>query len=338
MKLSLYLPTMTAQRPPADPVAAFERIRDLAAAADEAGFAAVWVPDHFMPFGEPGSYVFEAWTTLAALARETTRIRLGQLVTGNGYRNPALLAKMASTLDVIAGGRFTFGIGAGWFGPEYEAFGFDFPPVRERLARLEEALRITLAMWSGTPTTFDGTYYRTSGVVDQPTGVQSPHIPVMVAGAGEKVTLRLVAQYADMCNVQLAPDEVARRYAVLARHCEAVGRDYRTITKTSTSYCLIADTDEEARAAVPPWTPSVFPGDVGAYGLVGTLDTVHERLAAYAEAGVDELIVGFHDPLDTETLKAFAGEFLDDRPVPQSAQAATPGPRSAAEPAVASSP
>jgi alkanesulfonate monooxygenase SsuD/methylene tetrahydromethanopterin reductase-like flavin-dependent oxidoreductase (luciferase family) len=127
VKLSLYLPTMTAQRPPTDPVAAFEQIRDLAVAADEAGFATIWVPGHFMPFGEPGSYVFEAWTTLAALARETTRIRLGQLVTGNGYRNPALLAKMASTLDVIAAGRFTFGIGAGWFGPEYEAFGFDFP-------------------------------------------------------------------------------------------------------------------------------------------------------------------------------------------------------------------
>jgi F420-dependent oxidoreductase-like protein len=319
VKLSLYLPTMTAQRPPTDPEAAFEQIRDLAVAADEAGFATIWVPDHFMPFGEPGSYVFEAWTTLAALARETTRVRLGQLVTGNGYRNPALLAKMASTLDVIAAGRFTFGIGAGWFGPEYEAFGFDFPPAGERLARLEEALQITLAMWTGTPTTFDGTYYRTSGVVDQPTGVQSPHIPVMVAGAGEKVTLRLVAQYADMCNVQLAPDEVARKFAVLARHCDAVGRDYRAINKTSTSYCLIADTDEQARAAVPPWTPTVFPGDVGAYGLVGTLDTVHERMAAYAEAGVDELIVGFHEPLDTQTLMAFAAEFLSDRPAPVTA-------------------
>ena len=314
MKLSLYLPTMTAQRPPTDPVAAFEQILELAVAADEVGFATIWAPDHFMPFGEPGSYVFEAWTTLAALARETTRIRLGQLVTGNGYRNPALLAKMASTLDVIAAGRFTFGIGAGWFGPEYEAFGYDFPAPKERLARLEEALQITLAMWSGEPTTFDGTYYRTTGVVDQPTGVQSPHIPVMVAGAGEKVTLRLVAQYADLCNVQLAPDEVARKYATLARHCDEVGRDVHTITKTSTSYCIIADTDEEARAAVPPWTPTVFPGDVGAYGLVGTLDTIRKRIDTYADAGVDELIVGFHDPLDTDTLRTFAAEFIDHRP------------------------
>lgn len=315
MKLSLYLPTMTAQRPPTDPVAAFERIRDLAVAADEAGFATIWAPDHFMPFGEAGAYVFEAWTTLAALARETSRVRLGQLVTGNGYRNPALLAKMASTLDVIAAGRLTFGIGAGWFGPEYEAFGVDFPPPGERLARLEEALQITLGMWTGSPTTFDGTYYRTSGVVNQPAGVQSPHIPVMVAGAGEKVTLRLVAQYADMCNVQLAPEQVAAKFAVLAGHCDAVGRDYRAITKTSTSYCLIADTDEQARAALPPWTPTVFPGDVGAYGLVGTIDTIHQRLAAYEQAGVEELIVAFHDPLDTTALTAFAAQFLHDRPV-----------------------
>lgn len=312
MKLSLYLPTGTTQEffGHSDPIAAFDMIRELASIADETGFETIWAPDHFMPFGPPGAYVFEVWTTLAALARETTRVRLGQLVTGNGYRNPALLAKMASTLDVVAGGRFTFGIGAGWYEEEYRAFGYDFPAAGERLKRLEEALQIIISMWAQDSTTFVGTYFRTSGAVNQPTGVQTPHVPLMVAGGGEKVTLRLVAAYADLCNVQEPPTEVARKLGILAEHCAAVGRDYSTITKTSTSYCIIADTDEEARAAVPPWAPMVFPSDLGSYGLVGTIDTIRERLAAYEQAGVDELVVAFQDALSADTLRRFAKEFI----------------------------
>ena len=312
MKLSLYIPTGTTQEFHAytDPAAAFDKIRQLAAVADESGFETIWAPDHFVPFGPPGAYVFEVWTTLAALARETSRIRLGQLVTGNGYRNPALLAKMASSLDVIADGRFSFGIGAGWYEEEYKAFGYDFPPAGERLKRLEEALQIITSMWTQQTTTFDGTYFHTDAVVNQPVGLQNPHLPVMIAGGGEKVTLKLVARYGDLCNVQEPPAEVARKYGILADHCATVGRDYATITKTSTSYCVIADTDEEAVAAVPPWAPMVFPGDLGSYGLVGTIDTIRQRLAVYEEAGVDELIVGFQDALNPETLRLFAKEFI----------------------------
>jgi F420-dependent oxidoreductase-like protein len=315
VKLSLYLPTGTTQEfyGQNDPVGAFDKILEVARVADEVGFETLWLPDHFVPFGPPGAYVFEAWTSLAALARETSRIRLGQLVTGNGYRNPALQTKMASNLDVIAGGRFTFGIGAGWYEQEYVAFGYEFPPAGERLRRLEEALQITLAMWSGEPTTFDGKYFRTQGVVNQPTGVQQPHPPLMIAGGGEKVTLRLVAEYGDLCNVQYSPDEVVRRYGILAGHCAAVGRDFSTITKTSTSYCILADTDEEALAAVPPWAPMVFPGDLGSYGLVGTIDTIRQRLAGYERAGVDELIVGFQDALNPDLLRLFAREFIAGR-------------------------
>ncbi|MFG1644390.1 LLM class F420-dependent oxidoreductase [Amycolatopsis sp. NPDC049252] len=312
MKLSYYLPTGTTHEfaGHTDPIAAFGKVVELAKAADETGFATIWAPDHFIPFGPSGSYVFEAWTTLAALARETGTARLGQLVTGNGYRNPALLAKMASTLDVVSGGRLTFGIGAGWYEDEYHAFGYDFPGAGERLRRLEEALRIITALWTGNPVTFEGRYYGTDGAVNQPTGVQRPHPPVMIAGGGEKVTLRLVARYGDLCNVQESPGEVRRKYGILARHCEEVGRDYSTITKTSTSYCIIAGTDEEARAAIPPWAPLVFPGELAEYGLIGTVDTIRERLEGYREAGVDELIVGFHDALDPGTLRTFAREFI----------------------------
>jgi F420-dependent oxidoreductase-like protein len=312
MKLSLYLPTGTTQEfaGHSDPVAAFDTIVELAAVAEEVGFDTIWAPDHFIPFGPPGAYVFEVWTTLAALARETSGIRLGQLVTGNGYRNPALLAKMASTLDVITRGRLTFGIGAGWYEDEYHAFGYEFLPPAKRLRALEEALQIIISAWTQPETTFDGSYFRASGVVISPRGVQSPHIPVMIAGGGEKVTLRLVAQYGDLCNVQEPPDEVARKYAILSDHCEALGRDYGTIAKTSTSYCIIADTDEQARAAVPPWAPLVFPGQLADYGLVGTLDTIRDRLADYEKAGVDELIVGFQDALSSDTLRAFASAFI----------------------------
>ncbi|MEV4600719.1 TIGR03560 family F420-dependent LLM class oxidoreductase [Amycolatopsis sp. NPDC049253] len=312
MKLSYYLPTGTTHEFAGytDPIAAFDKLLELAKVADESGFATIWAPDHFIPFGPSGSYVFEAWTTLAALAREVGTARLGQLVTGNGYRNPALLAKMASNLDVLSGGRLTFGIGAGWYEEEYKAFGYDFPGAGERLRRLEEALRIIQALWTGDAATFDGRYFSTAAAVSLPTGVQLPHPPVMIAGGGEKVTLRLVALYGDLCNVQEAPDEVRRKYDILARHCETVGRDFSEITKTSTSYCIIADTDEEAREAVPPWAPLVFPGELADYGLVGTLDTIRKRLEVYREAGVDELIVGFQNALDADTLRTFANEFI----------------------------
>jgi len=312
MRFSLFLPTGTASEFAAfdDPSAAFDRIREVAAAAEEGGYHAIWAPDHFMPFGRGAHYVFEVWTTLAALARETSRIRIGQMVTANGYRNPALQAKMASTLDVIAGGRLTFGVGAGWVEDEYAAFGYDFPSGPERLRQLREALQIIRSMWTEPSTTFEGRYYRTRGVVNQPAGLQTPHVPIMVAGGGEKVTLRLVAEYADYCNVQEPPDEVARKFGVLAQHCADVGRDFSTITKTSTGYCIMADTDEQARAQVPPWAPMVFPGDVAEYGLIGSLETIRKRIAVWEAAGVDELIVGFQASTDVETIRRFAAEFI----------------------------
>jgi F420-dependent oxidoreductase-like protein len=313
MKFSLYLPTGLTHELAGfrNPVSAFGRLRELAVAAEESGFEAIWAPDHFIPFGPGADYVFEAWTTLAALATETSRIRLGQLVTGNGYRNPALLAKMGSTLDVISNGRLTFGIGAGWYEDEYRAFGYEFPSGPERLRQLDEALQIIRSMWTEPVTTFDGAYYRTRELVNQPAGVQSPHIPIMIAGGGEKVTLKLVAKYGDYCNVQEPPDEVARKYDVLAQHCETVGRDFSTITKTSTGYCIIADTDEAAQAQVPPWAPMVFPGNVAEYGLIGTPDTIRKRIAIYESIGVDELVIGFNDSLNIDMLPRFASEFLN---------------------------
>jgi F420-dependent oxidoreductase-like protein len=254
--------------------------------------------------------MFECWTTLAALARETSRIRIGQMVTGVSYRNPAVQAKMASTLDVLSNGRFTFGIGAGWYEAEYLSYGYEFPRASERLGRLREAAQIIRSMWTQPTTTFEGTYYQVRDAINQPQGVQIPHVPMMIAGGGEKVTLKTVAEFGDACNIQTSPEEFKRKDAILRGHCEAVGRPHEQILRTSTSYCIIADSDEEASAAVPPWAPAVFPGDLASYGLIGTLDTIRGRLASYEDAGVDELLVSFHDCLHADTVRRFAAEFL----------------------------
>src|SRR6266568_8298527 len=209
-----------------DPVEAYETMTNVAKAADETGFEAIWLVDHFHTVPYPSQEVtFECWMSLAALARDTNRVRVGQIVTCNSYRNPALVAKMASTLDVLSHGRLTFGIGAGWYEPDYRAYGYAFPDGPERLRQLQEAVQVILAMWTQQEATFEGKYYQIRGAINQPKGVQKPHIPLLIAGSGEQVTLRLVAQYADACNVGGDPDTVARKFAVLKKHCESVGRD-----------------------------------------------------------------------------------------------------------------
>src|SRR5882762_9592415 len=181
---------------------AYETMTHIAQTADETGFASVWLVDHFHTIPQPSQEVtFEAWTTTAALARDTKRVRVGQMVTCNGYRNPALLAKMASTVDVLSHGRLNFGIGAGWYEHEYRAYGYDYPDAPTRLRYLREAVQVILAMWTQEEAIFEGKYHQVRGAINQPKGVQQPHIPLLIGGSGEKVTLKLVAQYADACNV-----------------------------------------------------------------------------------------------------------------------------------------
>lgn len=269
-----------------------------------ARYDACWLPDHLHAADGSQSFVFENWTTAAALGR----IRIGQLVTGNGYRNPALQAKMASTLDVIAGGRYTFGIGAGWWEPDYRGYGYEFGTAGERLRRLEEAVRILLAMWTEDEPSFEGEYYRIDGAINQPKGVQRPHL--LIAGNGEKHTLRLVARYADACNLNGDPATIRHKLDVLRSHCETAGTGYERIRRTAMVVCVLADTDEQARAMVPPGMEAFFPWDVSSYGLVGTPNTVARRIAAFEAAGVQELVLGFLDPTDTELIRRFAKEFI----------------------------
>jgi F420-dependent oxidoreductase-like protein len=312
MKLSIFLPTGFGHEFAAipDPVRAFETVVELAKTADGLGYETLWAPDHLQTIPPSQDFLFESWSVITALARETTRVRLGQLVTGNSYRNPALQAKMASSVDVLSHGRLTFGIGSGWYEPDYVGYGYEFGTAGGRLKQLAESVQIIRSLWTEDKTTFEGEYYTVQDAINQPKGVQTPHIPLMIAGAGEKVTLKLVARYGDACNVMDSPEVLARKYAILAQHCENVGRDYDAIHRTATTVCIIRDTDEAARAAMPPGLEFAFPGDLASYGLIGTLDTVRERLAAYEAAGVQELVVGFEDPTDAGLVRTFAAEFL----------------------------
>jgi F420-dependent oxidoreductase-like protein len=287
-----------------DPAEALDALLRWTKAAEEYGYDTIWVADHMMTVPPSQEMLFECWTTTVALLRETERIRIGQLATCNNYHNPALQAKMASTADVLGGGRFTFGIGAGWYEADYHGYGFEFPAAGERLRQLEEAVQIIRRMWTEDEVTFEGKHYTVRGAVNQPKGIQQPHIPMMIAGGGEKVTLKLVAQYGDYCNVIGDAAEVGRKFGILRQ------RDYDSIRRSVLMHSVIDETDEKAAARVPQWAPAVFPGDISTYGLVGTVDTIRERIAGYEEAGVQEFVISFPDTLQTDLLRQFAEEFI----------------------------
>lgn len=294
-----------------DPIEAYEAMTHVARTAEGVGFESAWLVDHFHTIPHPSQEVtFESWTTTAALARDTQRIRIGQMVTCNGYRNPALLAKMASTVDVLAHGRLNFGIGAGWFEDEFRAYGFDFPDTAERLARLREAVQVILAMWTQEEARFDGAYYQLRGAINQPKGVQRPHIPLLIGGGGEQVTLKLVAQFADACNIGGNLATLRRKFEVLRRHCEQVGRDYRSIRRTVTGFCSIGTTDEQARAKIPAPMLERMESGGRLYALIGGPATIRSRLRDLEALGVDELIIGFPDVLQDDTLRFFADECI----------------------------
>ena len=293
-----------------DPVEAYETMTRVAQTADEVGFASAWLVDHFHTIPHPSQEVtFECWVTTAALARDTRTIRIGQMVTCNGYRHPALLAKMASTVDVLSHGRLNFGIGAGWYEHEYHAYGYDYPDAPERLRSLREAVQIIRAMWTQEEATFEGKYYQIRGAINQPAGLQQPHIPLLIGGDGEKVTLKLVAQYGDACNVGDDPATVKQKLAVLKEHCEAVGRDYESIHRTSTTFCLLADSDEQALEQVPAERKAML-GKRVTTALIGSPETIRQRLATYEEAGVQELLMRFVDGTSLEAIRRFAKEFI----------------------------
>jgi len=269
----------------------FEAVAGIATTAEDSGYDSVWVMDHFYqlpPLGGPSQPMLEAYTLLGALGARTERVRLGTLVTGVTYRNPALLAKIVTTLDVITSGRAILGIGAAWHDVEHHGLGFEFPPAGERLDRLEEAVRICRAMFREERPTFEGRHYRIEEAWNVPRPVQPGGPAIMIGGGGEKRTLRLVAQYADMCNVTGDVEGIRHKVEVLRRHCDDVGRDPAEVLVTRMSTLVLTDSPQET-TKTNEFLRNVAGDAVGAFD-VGEEHEILERVGELQEAGAEYFI------------------------------------------------
>lgn len=275
--------------------------------AEALGYDSVWVYDHLHNVPQPAhETVFESWSVLAAISQHTQRVRLGHMVACNLFRPPALVAKMAATLDVISGGRLEFGLGAGWDEGELRAFGYDFPSPRERLDRLTEAIQVIRTMWTDAEATYDGVHYRLAGAQCDPKPVQQPHPPIWIGGAGEKRTLRIVAEHADCSNFSGTPDEWAHKCEVLAAHCRDVGRDFETILTSWEHDCFIRESPAEIDEV---GSLDIWGADPAAWreaNLVGTPEQVCERIQRYVDAGCGAFVIWPSDYPSHETLTLFA--------------------------------
>src|SRR5512140_3610123 len=248
MRIGLQIPNFTY---PGGPARLAATLADVVRAADEAGFYSVWVMDHFFQIGSrdrqsglgpPEDEMLESYSTLSYFAALTQRVKLGALVTGVVYRYPGILVKTVTTLDVLSGGRAYFGLGAAWNETESRALGVPFPPPKERLDREEETLQIALQMWSGNDGPYNGKYYHLERTLCSPMPLSQPHPPIMIGGGGEQRTLRLVAHYADACNLfsRMGDDTIRHKLDVLKRHCDEVGRNYGDIERTTLSTVWLA--------------------------------------------------------------------------------------------------
>ena len=291
--------------------------------AERLGFESGWVYDHFHTVPEPTQEVtYEAWALMAALAATTDTLRLGQMCTCNGYRPPAYLAKAAASIDVISNGRVEMGIGGGWYEHEFNAYGYDFPKPSVRLGQLDEAVQIMKRMWTEDEASFDGKYYRLDGAICQPKPVQTPHIPIWVAGGGEQLTLRTAAKYADATNFGSTPEQFRHKRSVLEQHCDRHGRDIGEITTSASANVIIAS-DEAAVARRREHIRDRFATVVSDaddtmrrwFGknqvAVGTPDQIVETIKAYEAEGCSYMILNFPDAAtDPESMEMFAAEVM----------------------------
>lgn len=296
-----------------DPVEQYETMTKVAQAADrEEGWDSIWVFDHFHTVPTPEiETTFECWTITATLARDTQRVKVGQMVGCNGYRNPALYAKIASTVDVASHGRLYAGIGAGWYEHEWLAYGYGFPETRDRMGMFREACEIIHRMWTEDYPKFEGKHYTIDGPINEPKGVQKPHIPLWIGGGGEKVTLKLVAKWGDACNVGGGPDMVRHKLEVLKQHCDDVGRDYGEIVKSTSVTVHLVDEGvdkEKATALARGDTPY---DEYAKNTIVGAPEFVRESLQPLVDAGADYFIVSIpRNAYDQEPQTRFAREVV----------------------------
>jgi F420-dependent oxidoreductase-like protein len=311
----LQVPSFTFPGVPDD--AMFERVVALALAAETSGFESFWVMDHYHqianngPASEP---MLEAYALLSGVAARTSRIKLGAMVTGVTYRNPAFLAKAVTTLDIVSSGRAILGIGAAWNEEESLAYGYEWPPVAERFERLEDALQICRSMFTQPQTTFHGRRHHVDGAYNVPQPVQPGGPEILVGGTGERKTLRLVAQYANMWNGFGDPETVRHKIDVIEEHCRDVGRDPAEIVKTRLGRLIVTTTEEEAKGRRAEYQAlrGLDDDQLPSMLICGTPDTVVERVQAYVDAGADGLMFNMNPDTMPEDVES-AGRLLTER-------------------------
>ncbi len=290
----------------------FSEIRDTAVLCDEMGFHSVWFYDHILGIGGIDVDIYEAWTLMSALSTVTKNVRLGTMVLCNSFRPPALLAKMASTLDVVSGGRLEFAIGAGWFEPEYRAYGYEFPDSLTRIEQLVESVKIIKSMWTKEKPTFVGKYYRIEEAYCNPKPVQKPHPPIIIGGAGEKHLLRAVAELADEWNCPANHSlSLVRKLEVLKTHAADIGRNPDEIKLSQQTVCVLAknraELDEKLSKAQNRYG---FFGDVGKIGIVGTPEECVKKIEDNKKKGIGKYTIFFSDIMNHDTLRFFAKEVM----------------------------
>ncbi len=296
-----------------DPIEQYETMTRVGKVAEEVGYDSIWVFDHFHTVPTPEiETCFEAWTVTAGLARDTSHIRIGQMVTCNGYRNPALLAKIASTVDVMSHGRLICGLGAGWYEHEWRAYGYGFPDIPTRMRMFREATEIIVKMWTDEKASFKGRFYTIDGAINEPKGVQKPHITLWLGGGGEQVTLKLVAKWANGCNVGGGrPDVVKQKLDVLKGHCEKLGRNYDEITRSTGITVFFVDPGDDPEKATGAVRGSTTYEQYARDNYVGTPEQIIERIKQLEALGIDYVITSFpRVAYDQTMLRRFASEVM----------------------------
>ncbi|MGZ6544446.1 MAG: LLM class F420-dependent oxidoreductase [Actinomycetota bacterium] len=314
-RFGLQLPSFTFPDVPDDTL--FDRITAIAQAAESSGFDSFWVMDHYHQIGHvgpPSDPMLEAYTLLSAVAARTSRVMLGAMVTGVTYRNPAFLAKVVTTLDVVSSGRAILGIGAAWNEEESRAYGYDWPSTAERFERLEDALQICRAMFTQPRSTFHGKRHHIDGAYNDPQPVQPGGPKILIGGGGEKKTLRLVAQYADMWNGFGDPAAIRHKVEVLADHCRDIGRDPAEIVKTRLGTLVVTETKDEGDARREEFkrTRGIDDAMLPSMLTCGTADEIGDAVQPFFDAGLDGLI--FNMPAgSTPEMVELAGTALTER-------------------------
>jgi F420-dependent oxidoreductase-like protein len=270
-----------------EPKDQWQSMLDVARAADDGRFESIWVYDHFHTVPVPTDEVtHEAWSLMAALAVGTERVRLGQMCTCMGYRNPAYLAKVAATIDVISGGRVEMGIGGGWYEHEWRAYGYGFPGAGERLGMLDEGVQIMRQLWSTGTASLHGKYYQLDGAIGRPLPLQEGGIPLWIAGGGEKKTLRIAAQYAQYTNFDATPETFRHKSEVLAAHCRDLGTDFDAIVRSGNYNVIIGETEKDVQDKLG-WMRSHYQPLIPA----DRLDTAYEQFKSGPLVGTPEQLV-----------------------------------------------